>query len=474
MRKEKRHFPAISSCDLTGREEHAVAADLDGTLLVSRSSFPYFMLLAMEAGGILRGVILLLASPLILFLYRLVSEAAGIQLLIFVSVAGLKIHRIEAAAAAVLPRFYAANVRADSWRAFRACGRRRVVVTANPTVMVEPFVKGWLGGDKVLGTELEVDRRTGRATGFLAGAGVLVAESKSDALLKEFAAEDLPELGLGDRETDHDFMALCKEGYMVPPDRSAARVPVEQLAGPVGFHDGRFVRRPEAITALLVFLWMPLGFALSLLRVLLHVTLPRRLRRHCYALTGVKLAVRGSPPPPPAAGSPGSLLVCNRRTPLDTLAVAAALGGRPISAASDGELVSALLQKGDVVVFPEETTCREPFLLRFPPSFAELSDRIVPVAIDAGADLFHGTTAAGGDGNSYLDAFFFLMNPRPTYEITFLDPFPEEWTCRGGKPATEVASLVQQLLAETLGFQCTAFTGKDKLTPLSLAREKVQ
>ena len=83
-------------------------------------------------------------------------------------------------------------------------------MTANPTVMVEPFVKGWLGGDEVLGTELEVDVRTGRSTGFVSGVGVLVAEKKRDALLSMFGDEDLPELGLGDRETDHEFMALCK------------------------------------------------------------------------------------------------------------------------------------------------------------------------------------------------------------------------------------------------------------------------
>lgn len=216
MPKEKRSFPSIGCCDPAGRAHHAVAADLDGTLLVSRSSFPYFMALAVEAGGILRGVLLLLLSPLVLFLYRLVSEAAGIQLLIFVSVAGLRLRDIELAARAVLPRFYAADVRADTWRAFQACERRRVVVTANPTVMVEPFVKGWLGGDKVLGTVLQVDPRTGRATGFVAPPGVLVGARKREALEREFSAERWPELGLGDRESDHDFMALCEVSGPAP------------------------------------------------------------------------------------------------------------------------------------------------------------------------------------------------------------------------------------------------------------------
>ena len=209
-KKEKQKFLAISSCDPSGRENHAVAADLDGTLLVGSNAFPYYVLLAIEAGGILRGILLLLSFPIILFLYRLVSESAGIRLLIFISLAGLGIDRIKAVSATVLPRFYAADVRSDAWKAFSACKCRRVVVTANPTVIVEPFVKRWLGGDKVLGTELEVDECTGKATGFVTRPGILVAEKKRDAILREFGDGNLPELGLGDRESDHDFMALCK------------------------------------------------------------------------------------------------------------------------------------------------------------------------------------------------------------------------------------------------------------------------
>ncbi|KAG6525969.1 hypothetical protein ZIOFF_015943 [Zingiber officinale] len=139
-----RTFASVAYCSRAGREDHAATADLDGTLLVSCSSFPYFFLLAFEVGGFLRAAALLLLSPAIFLVYKLFSEAAGIQMLIYIAVAGALTRDVELAARAVLPRFYAADVRADSWRAFRACGRRRVVVTANPRVMVDR--KGVLRG----------------------------------------------------------------------------------------------------------------------------------------------------------------------------------------------------------------------------------------------------------------------------------------------------------------------------------------
>lgn len=105
-------------------------------------------------------------------------------------------------------RFYAADVRSDSFEVFDKC-KRRVVVTANPTVMVEPFVKDFLGGDKVLGTEIEVNPRTKKATGFVKKPGVLVGKWKRLAILKEFG-EEAPDLGIGDRPSDHDFMSICK------------------------------------------------------------------------------------------------------------------------------------------------------------------------------------------------------------------------------------------------------------------------
>jgi glycerol-3-phosphate acyltransferase len=161
----KSRYAEVSECS-AGEERRGemVVADLDGTLVRGRSSFPYFFLVAFEAGGYLRALLLLLLAPLIYVLYHFVAEAAGIRLMIFLAFAGLKVRDIEGVARAVLPRFYADDLHPHSWRVFSSFGRK-VVLTANPRIMVEPFLKDILSADHVLGTELHITR-SGRATDF--------------------------------------------------------------------------------------------------------------------------------------------------------------------------------------------------------------------------------------------------------------------------------------------------------------------
>ncbi|XP_024988352.1 probable glycerol-3-phosphate acyltransferase 8 [Cynara cardunculus var. scolymus] len=267
-------FPLISECDLSSVSHRSVAADLDGTLLKASLSFPYYILVAIEAGSLLRGLILLLCVPIIAVVYVFISEDFAGRMLIFVSFSGVKVSDIEVVARGVLPPFYAADVRSDSFQVFDSC-QRKVIVTANPVVMVDTFVKDFLGGEKVLGTEIEVNPRTNRATGFVKEPGVLVGKWKKFAILKEFG-EDLPDIGIGDRKSDHDFMSICKVGYMVPKDHSASMVSPDSLKTQPVFH------KVQQASVMITYIRLPFRFILSFARVYCNLSLLKGIIRCTY------------------------------------------------------------------------------------------------------------------------------------------------------------------------------------------------
>jgi phosphoserine phosphatase len=204
-------FPEVATCDVSRLgAQSTVVSDLDGTLLRSRSAFPSYALVAFDTGGVPRLALLLLLAPLAAALHHLVSEPAGLRVLIFAATAGARVASVKSAARAVLPRFYAEDVHPGAWRVFAACGVRRMVLTATPRVMAEPFLRDCLGADAVAGTELATWR--GRATGLVdARRGVLVGERKVEAL-RELIGDDgeMPDVALGARSSDYAFMSLCK------------------------------------------------------------------------------------------------------------------------------------------------------------------------------------------------------------------------------------------------------------------------
>ncbi|KAL8512504.1 hypothetical protein ACS0TY_018829 [Phlomoides rotata] len=464
-------FPSLSKFNPHSRTQTLVC-DINGSLLTSKCFFPYFMLVAFEGGSIFRALLLLLSSPILLILdYEL-----KMRVMIFVTFCGLRLKDMENVSRAVLPKFYLENLNLHAFEALDSAGYRGVF-TSVPRVMVEGFLKEYLLVDSVVGTELQTVGKF--FTGLVSSSGLVV---KHRALV-DFFGEKRPDVGIGTSNLhDHLFLSLCKEAYVINKE---AKMPRNKYPKPLIFHDGRLAFLPTPLATLSMFMWLPIGIFLSIVRLLAGICLPYKHALPFAAATGVNIRLKGSPPP--SESGKGVLYVCTHRTLLDPVFLSTSLS-KPLTAVTyslskmseimapirtvrltrdrirDGRTMQRLLGEGDLVVCPEGTTCREPYLLRFSSLFAELADEIVPVAMNTSVSMFYGTTASG---LKCLDPFFFLMNPRPSYDIHVLGKVPSELTCAGGKSSFEVANWIQRQLGDALGFECTSFTRRDKYLMLA-------
>jgi 1-acyl-sn-glycerol-3-phosphate acyltransferase len=246
------------------------------------------------------------------------------------------------------------------------------------------------------------------------------------------------------------------------------------------FHDGRLVRMPTEVACAFMCLWLPVGAVLAVARISVWVLLPVRLGRPLLALLGVRLRVQGSPPPD---GGGGVVYVCSHRSVMDGMALSLAVGRKTaVAIYSVSRVVELLIPMpavrlarrrahdaaaqraarragGGLTVCPEGTTCREPFLLRFSPLFAELgAGAVVPVGLRLRESLFHGSSARG---LKMLDPFFFFLNPAPAYVVNILAPL-EPSLLPPSRAPLEVANHVQALLARLMGYRCTQLTRRHK------------
>ncbi|KDP23375.1 hypothetical protein JCGZ_23208 [Jatropha curcas] len=448
---------------------------MEGTLLKSSSTFPYFMLVAFEGGGPLRALILLLLYPFLC----LVNDEIGLKIMVFVSFVGIKVESFRIGRT-VLPKFFLEDVGNEGFDLVMACGRK-MGVSDMPRVMIDGFLRYYLGIEEVFGRELKV------VCGYFVG--LMEAKKASKAFLetleKPKIASDVIGFACQNKSLDQHFFAHCQAIYLVSEaeKRTWHILPRQKYTKPLIFHDGRLAFRPTPLATLAMFMWIPFGFILCLIRAFLGLLLPYKLSIPILYLTGMG----GTLFIPKSfisqlnnkEKSKGILYVCNHNTLFDPIYASIAIM-KPLTAVTyslskvseflapiktvrltrnrenDSKLIKELLSKGDVLICPEGTTCREPYLLRFSPLFAETSNYIVTAAINFEVSMFYANTAGG---LKCLDPILLLMNPYITSNIKIL----ELLTCQFvGKSKFEVANYVQAQIGKALNYECTSLTRKDK------------
>ncbi|KAK4391947.1 putative glycerol-3-phosphate acyltransferase 3 [Sesamum angolense] len=449
--------------------------NVETSLLRSSSLFPYFLLVAFEAGSPIRAFIFLILYPFII----LCRDDLALKLMVIICFFGLSKERFREGRA-VLPKFFLENVGRESFEVLRR-GKKTVGVSNLPQVMVQSFLR-----------DLDIDYVVGKDLKVFCGYFVGLMEERRELIVPDNVLHNAVGVSGCKKYFDCPWFAHCKELYLVNEQerRNWHQLPRNSYPKPLIFHDGRLAFRPSFLAALAMFMWLPLGFTLGIIRTLIALTLPFDIAVPLLHFIGIKIRVSN----PNCLSTSSSnrkdgkpkrrLYVCNHKTLLDPIVVSYATRSTTLTAVTyslsrmseiispiktvrltrhkdqDAELMHKLLSQSDLVVCPEGTTCREPYLLRFSPLFSEISNEVFPVAVNCHNSMFYGTTARGF---KFLDPLFFLMNPWPSYSACFLGVVRRgDGDGDGGDSRFQVADSVQSEIGKALGFTCTKLTRKDK------------
>lgn len=196
----------IEGCPLASQDDdqlqnQVLILDVEGGLLRSQSLFPYFILVAIEAGSFLRGLILLCLYPLLTCLTQEIQS----RVMIMVCFLGLRVENVTRVSQATLPKHFLEDIGREGLEVVR--GFKRVVGLSRmiPRVMVEDFLKEYIGLEMVVGREVKMVR--GRYVGLL--------EMEGEIKLSLDKLEGAEMIGFGSSSSyfshsDHQLFTCCK------------------------------------------------------------------------------------------------------------------------------------------------------------------------------------------------------------------------------------------------------------------------
>ncbi|GAB2282160.1 hypothetical protein Dimus_016713 [Dionaea muscipula] len=504
----QRHSSLVSRSNRGEQQQQHFSDDVDRTvvftveevLLKSTSLFPFFMLVAFEAGSPLRALVLLALYPLICLL----RKEWGFKVMVMVSFFGINKESFYKVGRSVMPKFFLEDTGLEGLEVLKKF-KRKVGFTRMPRVMVESFLKDYMEVDHVVGREIKDFH------GYFLG----VLESHNNKAKNMVEGEEEEEInsiviGLcGSKSSiQNPVFSTCKDIHVIigAEKRKWTTLPRDKYPKPLIFHDSRLVSKPTPSSAIAVFMWFPFAILLFVVRIFFLMFVHPCVSRPILCFTGCRVLfsetksinttlTTRTTTTTTTRESKGVLYVCNHRLLCDPVYLKIALD-RNVTALTysvskisemispiktvpltrqrekDAAMMEKLLSQGNVAVCSEGTTCREPYLLRFSPLFAEISDVIVPVALNTSFTMFYGNTAGG---YKFLDPVFFLMDPHPSYTIKLLEKVRGlAATCRSHNDEAAASSLslsatkfdlanhVQAEIGKALGFECTRLTRKDK------------
>lgn len=129
---------------------HTLVFNVEGALLKPNTLFPYFMLVAFEAGGVIRSFLLFILYPFI----DLMSYEMGMKTMAMVSFFGIKKEKFLVGKS-VLPKYFLEDVGLEMFEVLKR-GGKRVGVSDLPQVMIDGFLGDYLGIEVVVGREMKM------------------------------------------------------------------------------------------------------------------------------------------------------------------------------------------------------------------------------------------------------------------------------------------------------------------------------